>query len=104
MAWLIVAFKDVNYSIGIWASRWVGLENFQYLFATRDAWLITRNTLLYNGAFIIINTCLAIGVAVLLNEVKNKYAARFFQSAILLPFLISMVIGLWLLECRIRLY
>lgn len=92
MAWLIVAFKDVNYSIGIWASRWVGFENFQYLFATRDAWLITRNTLLYNGAFIIINTCLAIGVAVLLNEVKNKYAARLFQSAILLPFLISMVI------------
>lgn len=89
---LFIAFKDINYSLGIWASDWIGLDNFKYLFSTRDALIITRNTLLYNGAFIIINTVIAIAVAIMLNEIKNKFIKSFYQSAILLPFLISMVI------------
>ncbi|MBS4218055.1 sugar ABC transporter permease [Bacillus sp. FJAT-49711] len=89
---LVIAFKDINYSVGIWASEWVGLDNFKYLFTTQDAWIITRNTILYNGAFIIINTVVAVAVAIMLNEIKNKFVKSFYQSAILLPFLISMVI------------
>jgi putative aldouronate transport system permease protein len=89
---LIIAFKDINYAKGILASDWIGFKNFEYLFSTRDAFIITRNTILYNGGFIILNTVLAIGVAIMLNEVKNKLAKSFYQSVILLPFLISMVI------------
>lgn len=89
---LVIAFKDINYSVGIWASEWVGFDNFKYLFATQDAYIITRNTILYNGAFIIINTVVAVTVAIMLNEVRAKFAKGFYQSAILLPFLISMVI------------
>jgi putative aldouronate transport system permease protein len=89
---LIIAFKDINYAKGILASDWIGFKNFEYLFSTRDAFVITRNTILYNGGFIILNTVLAIGVAIMLNEVKNKLAKSFYQSVILLPFLISMVI------------
>jgi putative aldouronate transport system permease protein len=89
---LIIAFKDINYAKGILASDWIGFKNFEYLFSTRDAFVITRNTILYNGGFIILNTVLAIGVAIMLNEIKNKLAKSFYQSVILLPFLISMVI------------
>jgi putative aldouronate transport system permease protein len=89
---LIIAFKDINYAKGILASDWIGFKNFEYLFSTRDAFVITRNTILYNGGFIILNTILAIGVAIMLNEIKNKLAKSFYQSVILLPFLISMVI------------
>lgn len=89
---LIIAFKDINYAKGILASDWVGFKNFEYLFSTRDAFVITRNTILYNGGFILLNTILAIGVAIMLNEIKNKLAKSFYQSVILLPFLISMVI------------
>ncbi|CAN7373642.1 ABC transporter permease subunit [Paenibacillus sp. LjRoot153] len=89
---LIIAFKDVNFTKGIWASDWVGFKNFEYLFKTSDAMLITRNTILYNTAFIIINLIIAVGVAILLNEVKKKLFARFYQSVILIPYLISMVI------------
>ncbi|CAM4192025.1 ABC transporter permease [Lederbergia lenta] len=92
MLGLIIAFKDVNYSVGILGSDWVGFDNFKYLFSTRDAFIITRNTILYNGLFIILNTIFAVAAAIMLNEIKNKFAARFYQSAILLPFLISMVI------------
>ncbi|MGS2776390.1 ABC transporter permease [Robertmurraya sp. GLU-23] len=89
---LIIAFKDIDYAKGILASDWIGFKNFEYLFSTRDAYVITRNTILYNGGFIILNTVLAIGVAIMLNEIKNKLAKGFYQSVILLPFLISMVI------------
>jgi putative aldouronate transport system permease protein len=89
---VVIAFKDINYAKGILGSDWIGFKNFEYLFKTEDAVTITRNTILYNGAFIILNTVMAISVAILLNEVRSKLAARFYQSVILLPFLISMVV------------
>ncbi|MCU6707758.1 ABC transporter permease subunit [Paenibacillus sp. J5C_2022] len=89
---VVIAFKDFNYSSGIWGSEWIGFENFEYLFKTSDAFVITRNTILYNVAFIILNLIIAVGVAILLNEVRQRLLSRFYQSVILLPYLISMVI------------
>ena len=45
---LMIAFKQYNYSKGFWGSPSVGLKNFEFLFKTKDAWIITRNTLGYN--------------------------------------------------------
>ena len=92
MIGLFIAFKDINFAKGIFASDWVGFRNFEYLFSTRDAWVITRNTILYNGAFLIFTMIAALAIAILINEIKNKLLARFYQSVILLPYLISMVI------------
>ena len=89
---LFIAFKNVNYTQGLFGSPWVGLSNFKYLFQSSDAFVITRNTILYNLAFIVINTVAAIAVAVLLNEIVNKFFLKLFQTVILLPFMISMVI------------
>nr|WP_084224862.1 ABC transporter permease subunit [Paenibacillus pectinilyticus] len=89
---VIIAFKNINYRKGILGSDWAGLKNFEYLFKTSDAWVITRNTVLYNGFFIVINLALAVAVAIMLNEVRNRFMSRFYQSVILLPYLISMVI------------
>jgi putative aldouronate transport system permease protein len=89
---LTIAFKDINYAKGIWGSDWIGWKNFEFLFMTKDAWRITRNTILYNAVFIVLNTVLAIAVAILLNEVRKRFLARFYQSVLLLPYLISMVI------------
>ena len=57
---------------GLYNSPNIGLKNFEFLFKTNDAWIMIRNTLLYNLAFIIIGTVLAITVAIVLNEIKNK--------------------------------
>ncbi len=92
MLGIVIAFKDVNFSKGLLGGDWVGFKNFEYLFKTSDAFLITRNTLLYNAAFILVNNIVAISIAVLLNEVRNRTLSRFYQSAVLLPYLISMVI------------
>ncbi|WMT41329.1 ABC transporter permease subunit [Paenibacillus sp. D2_2] len=89
---VVIAFKDYNYTKGIFGSDWVGFKNFEYLFKTLDAFVITRNTILYNGAFIILNLFIAVGLAILLNEVKQRFLSRFYQSVVLLPYLISMVI------------
>lgn len=92
MGGLIVAFKNYNARKGLWGSDWVGFKNFQYLFQTSDALIITRNTLLYNLTFIIMDTVLAVTIAILINEIFSKRAKQLYQSAILLPHLISMVI------------
>ena len=92
MAGLIVAFKNFSAKKGIWGSDWAGLKNFKFLFQTEDAWVITRNTLLYNIAFIFLGTVLAITIAILLSEIRSKLAGRLYQSVILLPYLVSWVI------------
>lgn len=92
MAGIIIAFKRVNFSKGIFASPFVGFENFKFLFQTKDAFIITRNTILYNVAFIIVNTIIGIFIAILICEVRSKFAKKVYQSAILVPFLMSMVI------------
>ncbi|CAN7666668.1 ABC transporter permease subunit [Paenibacillus sp. LjRoot153] len=89
---LVIAFKNIDYSKGILGSDWNGLTNFKFLFQTSDAYIITRNTLLYNGVFIILGMIFSVGLAILLNEVKNRFMSRLYQSIVLLPFLISMVI------------
>lgn len=88
---LVVAFKQYHAKKGIFGSDWVGFKNFQYLFTTSDAVVITRNTICYNLTFIVVNTVLAITVAIILSELTGGIK-KFYQSAILLPNLISSVI------------
>lgn len=92
MAGMVIAFKKLNFAKGIWASPWAGLKNFKFLFASKDAWIITRNTLLYNVAFILVNMVVGIAIAILITEIRNTKLKKIYQSAILLPFLMSMVI------------
>lgn len=92
MAGMVIAFKKLNFAKGIWASPWAGLDNFKFLFASKDAWIITRNTLLYNVAFILVNMVVGIAIAILITEIRNTKLKKIYQSAILLPFLMSMVI------------
>ncbi|MBT2291528.1 sugar ABC transporter permease [Paenibacillus albidus] len=87
-----IAFKNIDYAKGIWNSDWVGFQNFKFLFQSADAFIITRNTILYNLAFIIIGLIVGVGFAILLNEIKSKAATKAYQSIILLPYLISMVL------------
>ena len=92
MAGMVIAFKKLNFAKGIWASPWAGIKNFKFLFASKDAWIITRNTLLYNVAFILVNMVVGIAIAILITEIRNTKLKKIYQSAILLPFLMSMVI------------
>ncbi len=87
-----IAFRQYNARDGVYGSPWCGLKNFEFLFRTNDAFIMVRNTLLYNLVFIILGTVLAVSVAVILNEIKSKMAKQLYQTVILIPYLISMVI------------
>lgn len=92
MAGLVIAFKRFNYSKGIWGSDWCGFSNFTYLFRTNDALNIVRNTLGYNLTFILLGNLLAVTVAVMLNFLRGNMNKKVYQTLILIPYLISMVV------------
>ncbi|WP_426452696.1 ABC transporter permease [Paenibacillus sp. S-38] len=92
MAGIVLAFKQFRYDLGILNSPWVGLDNFKFFFLTGDAFNVTRNTLLYNAAFIIINNALQIVVAILLAEVGSKLFRKTAQTLMFLPYFISWVV------------
>jgi ABC-type polysaccharide transport system, permease component len=92
MAGVIIAFKDVNYALGIFKSPWVGFDNFKFFFTSNDAWLVIRNTLGYNLANIFIGTLFAVIFALLLNEVANRALTKFYQTVFFFPYFFSWII------------
>ena len=92
MAGIVVAFKNYNYSQGIFGSPWVWFENFKYLFVSGKIWTLTRNTLLYNLAFIVLGVVFEVGFAVILNEINNKFFKKVMQGFMFLPYFISWVV------------
>lgn len=93
---VIVAFKRWRIHGGFFESlmnsKWVGFDNFKFLFQSSDAWLITKNTVLYNIVFIILGIVLPVTLAILLNELLNKKLAKFYQSSMFLPYFLSWVV------------
>lgn len=89
---LLLAFKRFNYNDGIFGSPWVGLKNFEFFFQSGKAWGVTRNTALYNIAFILINNVLQIAFAIILSEMFSMKLKKLLQSVIFLPYFISWVI------------
>ena len=96
MVGLQLAFKEYSLKRGIFGSKFVGLKNFKYLFTTKDAWIITRNTVLYNLVFIVLGTVFCIFVAMLLSEVKGKMSIKLYQTVVLFPYLISIIVVAYL--------
>jgi putative aldouronate transport system permease protein len=89
---LQIAFKNYNYKKGLWGSEWNNFKNFRFLFKSDDAFIMIRNTLLYNITWIILGVLIGVAASILLNEVLNKRAKKFYQTVILLPNLMSMVV------------
>lgn len=89
---IFIAFKQMDYAKGLFGSPWCGLANFKFLFASNQAGIMIRNTVLYNLAFILLGTFFAVLIAVLMSEIVQMGCAKFFQAGLVMPNLISMVI------------
>lgn len=92
MAGIIIAFKDYDFREGIFGSPWVGFENFRFFFLSGKAWLITKNTVLYNLAFLLAGLVFEISVAVVVAEVPGKIIKKASHSMLFLPYFISWVL------------
>ncbi|WP_035794947.1 ABC transporter permease [Butyrivibrio sp. WCD3002] len=89
---IFIAFKNINYQKGIFGSDWAGFKNFEFLFKTKDAGIMLRNTLGYNVLFIVLGIVLSVTLAIMLNEVGRTFLAKIAQPLIIFPNIISMVI------------
>lgn len=93
MTGIVLAFKKYNYNGGIYGSPWSGLSNFKALMISGKLGMVTRNTLLYNIAFIFLGVIFEMGSAILLNELLSKVFKKVAQSFMFLPYFISWVVA-----------
>lgn len=89
---VFIAFKNINYVDGIWGSPWVGFDNFEFLFTSGSLWRITRNTVGYSLLFMVVNLLLSVAIAVAINEIRNRWLAKGYQTFFIMPFFLSAVI------------
>lgn len=93
----VVAFKDYHitgegFIDSVMKSKWVGFDNFKFLFSSKDAYIITRNTVLYNLAFIFLGLIVSVGIAIIFSEMRSKRLVKVFQTSMLFPYFLSWVI------------
>lgn len=93
---VIIAFKQYRFAGSFFESviksKWVGFSNFDFFFNTPYAYLMTRNTILYNFLFIILDIAVPVLLAIALNEIRGKLLSKTYQSLMFLPFFLSWII------------
>lgn len=87
-----IAFTNFSYAKGIFGSPFIGIQNFKFLFTSGQIGLLTRNTVLFNLAFIMCGNVLQITMAILINELRSKLFKKTSQTFMFLPYFISAVI------------
>lgn len=93
----VLAFKDYHitgegFVDSVMKSKWVGFDNFKFLFSSKDAYIITRNTVLYNLGFIFLGLIVSVGIAIIFSELRSKRVVKVLQTSMLFPYFLSWVI------------
>lgn len=89
---IVMAFQDFNPGKGIFGSKFVGLENFEYMFEMKDVWQIFINTVVIAVGKLLLNVLVPVIFALLLNEMKNMLFKKTIQTIVYLPHFISWVV------------
>lgn len=92
MAGLVMAFQNFLPAKGFFHSRWVGLDNFKFMFQLPDSKQIFVNTLVIAISKMILNLLVPLVFALMLNAVRGKALKRTLQTVVYLPNFISWVI------------
>ena len=85
------AFTSFRFDMGVLRSPFVGLDNFQFIFRNERMLHLVRLTVIYSLAFMITGLISAVGLALLLSEIRSKYFKKVSHSMIFLPFFISWI-------------
>ena len=88
----VIAFQNFKPIMGIAKSKWVGFENFTYMFKLPDTFKIFRNTLVIAIGKLTFNLVMSVFFAILLNEVSNKLFKKTIQTICFLPHFLSWVV------------
>ena len=89
---IVIAFQDYSPYLGVWNSKWVGLEHFIRFFSNPDFFILFRNTMMISLLNLVFFFPLPIILSLLLNELSNQVYKRVLQSIVYLPHFLSWVI------------
>ena len=92
MSGIVIAFEKFVPAKGIFRSKWVGLNNFKYMFNQPDSWQVLSNTVIIAVCKIVLNLVVPVIVALLLNEIRSRRFKRTVQTIVYLPHFLSWVI------------
>ncbi|SFE82637.1 putative aldouronate transport system permease protein [Paenibacillus catalpae] len=92
MVGVYYAFTRFSFDGGLFGGEFIGFKNFEFLFNSGVLWNLTKNTVLYNIAFIIISNLLQLACAIFLSELPGKWFKKSTQSIMFLPFFVSFVL------------
>jgi len=92
MVGIYYAFTQFDFNSSMFNSKFVGLQNFEFLWRSGTLVKLTMNTIGYNIAFIVLGNVLAIVCAILLSELNGKWFKKISQSVMFLPYFVSFVI------------
>lgn len=88
----IMAFQDYSLSRGITGSPFSGFNHFADLFGDERFYLVLRNTLVMSVLSLVTDFVGAIGLALLLNEVRLRFFKRTVQTITYIPHFVSWVV------------
>lgn len=90
MAGLVMAFKNFDFSKGIWGSPWCELDNFKFLIASKSTFFnMTKNTIMYYVIFTAVGTFLNVVLAIAIDQFVFKKMAKVMQTIMIIPVFIS---------------
>lgn len=89
---LSVAFLNYDVVGGFENANFIGFDAFKEIFSMKDFYIALRNTIMLNGLDLIVGFPAPIILAILLNEIRNKYFKRISQTVLYLPHFLSWVI------------
>ncbi|RCX13493.1 carbohydrate ABC transporter membrane protein 1 (CUT1 family) [Anaerobacterium chartisolvens] len=93
MAGIIIAFQKFIPVKGLFGNqKWIGLENFSYVFGMPNFHSVLWNTISIALMKIVLGLFIPLVISILINEVRNSGLRRGIQTAIYLPHFLSWVV------------
>lgn len=89
---LAMAFENYKPVHGIFGSKWIGFENFRTFFTAPDFWTLIRNTFVISGLGLAVGFPMAIGFALLINEISVKWFKKTVQTISYMPYFVSIIV------------
>lgn len=89
---ILMAFQDYIPAKGILQSRWVGLENFDFIFSLPSTRQIFANTIIISLGKLAAGIIVPVFFALLLNEIRVIAFKRTVQTIVYLPHFLSWVV------------
>lgn len=88
----VIAFQNYKPALGMFKSEFVGLQKFQQLFSDSSFLEVIRNTLAMGVINLVLTFVAAIVFAILLNEIRMKFAKKAVQTISYLPHFLSWIV------------